>query len=289
MVDFEAAKDKVMMGAERRSMVMTEEEKRLTAYHEAGHAIVGLSARRHRPDPQGDDHPPRPGARPGHAACPRATALGSREKLKADIAVAMGGRVAEELIFGQDKVTAGAASDIEQATKIAREMVTQWGMSDKLGPVGYAENTAGGLPRPLDHADQEHLRGDRAADRPGDPAGIVENGYVRAREVLTEKLELLHTLAHGSARARDAEWRGDRRDHAWRAAPGCEKARRRHPRCDGRIRQAGLCADDTAIRRQRAARGRDRTDPAAGNLSGGGGASAEPAGVVCHLGSSGTA
>ena len=140
MFDFESAKDKVMMGAERRSMVMTEDEKRLTAYHEAGHAIVGHFL---------------PASDPIHKATiiPRGRALGmvmrlpegdrisvSREKLEADIAVAMGGRVAEELIFGRDKVTAGAASDIEQATKIARHMVTQWGMSDELGPVGYGQN-----------------------------------------------------------------------------------------------------------------------------------------------------
>src|SRR5688500_14414452 len=140
MVDFESAKDKVMMGAERRSMVMTEEEKRLTAYHESGHALVGFSS---------------PASDPIHKATiiPRGRALGmvmrlpegdrisvSREKLETDICVAMGGRVAEEQVFGRNKVTAGAASDIEQATRIARHMVTQWGMSDLLGPVGYAEN-----------------------------------------------------------------------------------------------------------------------------------------------------
>ena len=139
MVDFESAKDKVMMGAERRSMVMTEEEKRLTAYHEAGHALVGYFS---------------PASDPIHKATiiPRGRALGmvmrlpegdrisvSREKLNADIAVAMRAR-RREVIFGHDKVTAGAASDIEQATKIARHMVTQWGMSDKLGPMAYGEN-----------------------------------------------------------------------------------------------------------------------------------------------------
>ena len=140
MADFEAAKDKVMMGAERRSMVMTEEERKLTAYHEAGHAVMAYLS---------------PASDPIHKATiiPRGRALGmvmrlpegdrisvSREKLEADIAVAMGGRVAEEQVFGRNKVTAGAASDIEQATKIARHMVTHWGMSDELGPVGYGEN-----------------------------------------------------------------------------------------------------------------------------------------------------
>ncbi|HEY8191081.1 MAG TPA: ATP-dependent zinc metalloprotease FtsH, partial [Alphaproteobacteria bacterium] len=137
MEEFEDAKDKVMMGAERKSMAMSEEEKRLTAYHEAGHAIVALH------EPESD---------PIHKATiiPRGRALGlvmrlperdrismSRAKLKADLAVAMGGRVAEELIFGYDKVTTGASSDIRMATDIARRMVTEWGMSDKLGPLRY--------------------------------------------------------------------------------------------------------------------------------------------------------
>ncbi|MFQ5959326.1 MAG: ATP-dependent zinc metalloprotease FtsH, partial [Alphaproteobacteria bacterium] len=140
MSEFEAAKDKVMMGTERRSMVMTDEEKKLTAYHESGHAIVALHC---------------PASDPIHKATiiPRGRALGmvmrlpegdrisiSREKLDADIAVAMGGRIAEELVFGADKVTSGAASDIQMATKMARAMVTQFGMSDKLGPLTYAEN-----------------------------------------------------------------------------------------------------------------------------------------------------
>lgn len=137
MEDLESAKDKVMMGAERRSMVMTEEEKTLTAFHEGGHAIVSLNC---------------PASDPIHKATiiPRGMALGlvmrlpendrfsvTREKLKADLAVAMGGRVAEELIFGYDKVTSGASSDIKQATKMARAMVTEWGMSDEIGPIFY--------------------------------------------------------------------------------------------------------------------------------------------------------
>ncbi len=194
MADFEAAKDKVMMGAERRSMVMTEEEKRLTAYHEAGHAVVGYFS---------------PASDPIHKATiiPRGRALGmvvrlpegdrisvSREKLMADIAVAMGGRVAEELIFGHDKVTAGASSDIQQATKIARLMVTQWGMSEKLGPVGYAENQQevflGAQLTQIKNVSEATAQQIDAEIR-----RIVETGYARAREILTEKIDLLHALA----------------------------------------------------------------------------------------------
>ena len=140
MVDFEEAKDKVMMGSERRSLVMSQDEKELTAYHEGGHAIVTLN---------------QPASDPIHKATiiPRGRALGmvmrlperdqlsmSREKMLADITVAMGGRVAEEIIFGDEKVTSGASSDIEMATKMARNMVTKYGMSDKLGTIQYGEN-----------------------------------------------------------------------------------------------------------------------------------------------------
>ena len=194
MVDFEAAKDKVMMGAERRSMVMTEDEKRLTAYHEAGHAIIGhflpASDRIHKA-----------------TIIPRGRALGmvmrlpegdrisvSREKLEADIAVAMGGRVAEELIFGRDKVTAGAASDIEQATKIARHMVTHWGMSDELGPVGYGQNEQEVF---LGHSVTQSKNVSEATAQKIDQEirRIVDAGYRLAQRMLTEKLELLHALA----------------------------------------------------------------------------------------------
>ncbi len=194
MSDFEAAKDKVMMGAERRSMVMTEEEKRLTAYHEAGHAVVGFFS---------------PASDPIHKATiiPRGRALGmvvrlpegdrisvSREKLMADIAVAMGGRVAEEMIFGHDKVTAGASSDIQQATKIARHMVTQWGMSDKLGPVGYAENQQEVF---LGHQITQIKNVSEATAQQIDSEirRLVDTGYARAQEILGEKLHLLHGLA----------------------------------------------------------------------------------------------
>ncbi len=194
MIDFEAAKDKIMMGAERRSMVMTEEEKRLTAFHEGGHAVVAWYT---------------DSSDPIHKATiiPRGRALGmvvrlpegdrisvSREKLNGDIAVAMGGRVAEELVFGHDKVTAGAASDIEQATKIARHMVTQWGMSDDLGPVGYHENQqevflGHSVTQSQNVSEETSRRIDQEIRR------IVETGYTRAREVLEEHGDQLDRMA----------------------------------------------------------------------------------------------
>ncbi|MCS7267018.1 MAG: ATP-dependent zinc metalloprotease FtsH [Geminicoccaceae bacterium] len=194
MADFEAAKDKVMMGVERRSMVMTEEEKRLTAYHEAGHAVVAHFT---------------PASDPIHKATiiPRGRALGmvvrlpegdrisvSREKLMADITVAMGGRVAEELIFGYDKITSGAASDIQQATKIARYMVTQWGMSDRLGPVGYAENHQEVF-LGVQLTQIKNVSEATAQQIDAEIRRFIEIGYNRAREILTEKIDLLHALA----------------------------------------------------------------------------------------------
>ncbi len=140
MDEFEKAKDKIMMGAERRSMVMSEEEKRLTAYHEAGHAIVGRLVPEHDPVYK-------------VTIIPRGRALGvtmflpegdrysfSKRRLESQISSLFGGRIAEELIFGADSVTTGAANDIERATEIARNMVTKWGLSDKLGPLTYSED-----------------------------------------------------------------------------------------------------------------------------------------------------
>ncbi len=196
MEDFEAAKDKVMMGAERRSMVMTEDEKRLTAYHEAGHAVMAYYS---------------PASDPIHKATiiPRGRALGmvmrlplgdrlsvSREKLKADIAVAMGGRVAEEQIFGYEKVTAGASSDIQQATKIARHMVTQWGMSDTLGPIGYDENQQEVF---LGHSVTQSKNVSEATAQQIDAEirKIVEEGYHLAQKTLRDRADDLHALANG--------------------------------------------------------------------------------------------
>ena len=196
MADFEDSKDKVMMGAERRSMVMTEEEKKLTAYHEGGHALVAL----HMPESD-----------PIHKATiiPRGRALGmvmrlperdqlsvTRAKLQADLAVAMGGRIAEELIFGHDKVTSGASSDISMATKLAKAMVTRWGMSDKLGPLAYQDNEEEVF---LGHSVARHQNMSEETQRQIDAEvrRIVEEGYATAKKVLTERLDDLHTIAKG--------------------------------------------------------------------------------------------
>ena len=192
--EFEDAKDKVMMGAERRSMVMTEEEKKLTAYHEAGHAIVTINEK---------------AAYPIHKATiiPRGRALGmvmqlpekdevsqTREQLHAQMAIAMGGRVAEELIFGDDKVTTGAVSDIEQATKRARAMVMRAGLSKELGPVAYGENEEEVfLGRSV--ARQQNMSEETAKKVDAEIRKFVEKGYDRAKKVLTEKIDDLHKLA----------------------------------------------------------------------------------------------
>ncbi len=196
MAELEAAKDKVMMGAERRSMVMTDEEKRLTAYHEGGHAIVALQMA---------------ASDPVHKATiiPRGRALGmvmrlperdrisvSREKLEADLAVAMGGRVAEEIIFGPDKVTTGASSDIKMATDMSRRMVTEWGMSEKLGPLTYGEAEQELF---LGHSVTQHKNISEATARLVDEEirKIVDSAYTKARAILTEHLDDLHKLAKG--------------------------------------------------------------------------------------------
>ncbi len=192
MEDFENAKDKVMMGAERRSMVMTEDEKKLTAYHEAGHAVVGIYVPQHDPI---------------HKATiiPRGRALGlvmalperdqlsvTYTKYKSKIAMAMGGKVAEELIFGKENVTSGAASDIQQVSKIARAMVTQFGFSDELGNIDYANEQqsylgnyqAGGntSPETQELIDAEVRK-------------IVDEGFETAKRVLTEHSDEHHNLA----------------------------------------------------------------------------------------------
>jgi cell division protease FtsH len=194
MRDFEDAKDKVMMGAERRSMVMTEDEKKLTAYHEGGHALVALSV---------------PATDPVHKATiiPRGRALGmvmqlperdrfsmSFEQMTSRIAILFGGRVAEELIFGKDKVTSGASSDISQATKLARAMVTKWGFSDLLGAVEYGENQEEVF---LGHsvARNQNVSEDTAKIIDHEVKRLVKAGEEEARRILTEKMEDLHTLA----------------------------------------------------------------------------------------------
>ena len=194
MAEFEEAKDKVMMGAERRSMVMTEDEKRMTAYHEAGHAIVSLHE---------------PASDPIHKATiiPRGRALGMvmrlperdsysyhRDKMYANLSVSMGGRVAEELIFGYDKVSSGASGDIQYATGLARDMVTKWGMSDKVGPVEYAQPEGESF---LGYSSSQPVRMSNATAQLIDDEikNIVEGGLARARDMLSEHIDQLHLLA----------------------------------------------------------------------------------------------
>ena len=196
MAEFEFAKDKVMMGAERRSLVMSEDEKRMTAYHEAGHALCALS------DPECD---------PVHKATiiPRGRALGlvmslpegdrlseSKARLLARMKMAMGGRVAEELVFGKDKVSNGAAGDIKQATNIARVMVTEWGMSDKLGMIAYGDNSQEVF---LGHSVTQNKNVSEVTAREIDAEikSIIDAAYNGAKDLLTEKLEDLHRLARG--------------------------------------------------------------------------------------------
>ena len=194
MSDIEEAKDKVMMGAERRSMVMTEDDKKLTAYHEGGHAIVALNEK---------------ASDPIHKATiiPRGRALGvvwtlperdkyshTREYMEANISKAMGGRVAEEMIFGQEKVTSGASSDIQMATKLAKDMVTKYGMSKDLGPLSYGANEDEVfLGRQITR--QEHMSEETAKRVDAEVKRIVDAGYQRAKKILTEKIEDLHKLA----------------------------------------------------------------------------------------------
>ena len=194
MQEFEEAKDKVMMGPERKSMVMTEEDKKLTAYHEGGHAIVAINEK---------------ASDPIHKATiiPRGRALGivwtiperdkyshSREYLEANISKAMGGRIAEELIFGHDKVTSGASSDIQMATKLAKDMVTRFGMSDQLGPLTYGENEdevflGRSITRHQQMSEETAKKIDIEIKR------IVDEGYKKAKKILTEKIDDLHKLA----------------------------------------------------------------------------------------------
>ncbi|MCC5959582.1 MAG: ATP-dependent zinc metalloprotease FtsH [Rhodobacteraceae bacterium] len=194
MEDFESAKDKVMMGAERRSMVMSEDEKKLTAYHEAGHAVVGLHVPEHDPI---------------HKATiiPRGRALGlvlslperdqlsvSYRKYKSKIAMAMGGRVAEELTFGEDAVTSGAASDIQQVTKIARAMVTQFGFDPELGYVDYAneqQSYLGAYGGGSNHSGMTQKMIDDKVRQ------LVQEGYDTAKKILTEHADDLENLAQG--------------------------------------------------------------------------------------------
>jgi cell division protease FtsH len=193
-LEFEEAKDKVMMGTERKSMVMTEDEKKMTAYHEAGHAIVALHE---------------PASDPIHKATiiPRGRALGMvmrlperdsysyhRDKMYANLAVSMGGRVAEELIFGYDKVSSGASSDIQYATGLARDMVTRWGLSEALGPLQYAEpEEEVFLGYSVNRTRQMSNETAQLIDK--EIRRIVDDAHEKAKTCLTENRDQLETLA----------------------------------------------------------------------------------------------
>jgi cell division protease FtsH len=194
MADLEEAKDKVMLGAERKSMVMKEEERRLTAYHEAGHAVCAVTV---------------PGNDPLHKVTivPRGRALGlaftlpeddrvsvTRQQIEARLAMAYGGRVSEELIFGRDRVTTGAASDIQQATGIARRYVSQWGLSDAIGPVLVGDNEQElFLGRELQHRREVSERTAQLVD--AEVTRVISEAYNRAKQALTENMPLLHAVA----------------------------------------------------------------------------------------------
>ncbi|TNE36359.1 MAG: ATP-dependent metallopeptidase FtsH/Yme1/Tma family protein [Alphaproteobacteria bacterium] len=196
MADFEDAKDKVMMGAERRSMVMDEEEKKMTAYHEAGHALVLLHT---------------PASDPIHKATiiPRGRALGmvmhlpekdrysyKRQQMTSRLAVMMGGRVAEEIMFGYQEVSSGASSDISAATKLARDMVTRWGMSDLLGPLAYGDNQQEVF---LGHsvAQTQNVSDETARQIDSEIRRFVDEGYETATKIITEHKDQLEIIAQG--------------------------------------------------------------------------------------------
>jgi cell division protease FtsH len=194
MNDFEDAKDKVMLGAERKSYVMKEEERRNTAYHEGGHAICAIKV-------EGND--------PLHKVTivPRGRALGlaftlpeddrvsmTRKQLEANLVMTYGGRVAEELIFGRDRVTTGAASDIQQATKIARRYVAQWGLSDQIGPVLVGDNEQElFLGREIQSRREVSEQTAQLVD--AEVSRVIRQAYDRATQVLTENIDLLHRVA----------------------------------------------------------------------------------------------
>ncbi|WP_157037868.1 ATP-dependent zinc metalloprotease FtsH [Photobacterium aquae] len=193
MVEFELAKDKIMMGAERKSMVMTDDQKESTAYHEAGHAIIGRLVPDHDPVYK-------------VSIIPRGRALGvtmylpeqdrvshSREFLESMISSLYGGRLAEELIYGLEKVSTGASNDIERATEIARKMVTQWGFSDKMGPILYAEDE-GEVFLGRSVTQTKHMSDETARAIDAEVRAIIDRNYERAREILAQNMDIMHAM-----------------------------------------------------------------------------------------------
>ena len=194
MSHFERAKDKIMMGAERKSMVMSEDEKKLTAYHEAGHAIVGRLVPDHDPVYK-------------VSIIPRGRALGvtmflpeddrysfSKRRLESQISSLFGGRIAEELIFGEEAVTTGASNDIERATDIARNMVTKWGLSAKLGPLAYSEDE-GEVFLGRSVTQHKNMADDTARVIDEEIRDVIDRNYDRAETILKEKMDILHLMA----------------------------------------------------------------------------------------------
>ena len=194
MEEFERSKDKIMMGAERRSLVMSEEEKRLTAYHEAGHAIVGRLVPSHDPVYK-------------VTIIPRGRALGvtmflpeedrlsySKELLDSQISSLFGGRIAEELIFDKSKVTTGASNDIERATQLARNMVTKWGLSEKLGPLTYGEEDGEVF---LGHSVTQHkaISDETSHTIDKEIRNIINKNYKRSEQILKKNIDKLHLMA----------------------------------------------------------------------------------------------
>lgn len=194
MEEFEKAKDKIMMGAERKSMVMNDKEKRNTAYHEAGHAIIGLKVPDHDPVYK-------------VTIIPRGRALGvtmflpeeerfshSKQSLESQISTLFGGRIAEEMIFGKDSVTTGASNDIERATEIARNMVTKWGLSEKLGPLAYSEEEGEVF---LGRATTSHkqMSDETAKSIDQEVRTFIDRNYDRAETILRENIDTLHLMA----------------------------------------------------------------------------------------------
>ena len=194
MNHFERAKDKIMMGAERRSMVMSDDEKRNTAYHEAGHAIVGRMVPDHDPVYK-------------VSIIPRGRALGvtmflptedrysySKRRLESQLSSLFGGRIAEELIFGKDSVTTGASNDIERATSIARNMVTKWGLSEKLGPQTYSEDE-GEVFLGRSVTQHKNMADNTARIIDEEIRDFIDRNYARASTILTENIKILHMMA----------------------------------------------------------------------------------------------
>ncbi|MGB1297170.1 MAG: ATP-dependent zinc metalloprotease FtsH [Psychrobium sp.] len=188
MEEFEKAKDKILMGAERRSMVMDDAEKEMTAYHEAGHAIVGRMVPDHDPVYK-------------VSIIPRGRALGvtmylpeqdrfsqSKQHLESNISSLYGGRIAEDIIYGSDKVSTGASNDIERASAIARRMVTQWGLSDKMGPLLYAEEESDPYQREQKISPQTRIEIDAEVRQ------LIDRNYQRAEQILRDNMDILHAM-----------------------------------------------------------------------------------------------